>query len=133
MIVFHLTPPENLPLIAKEGLTPRIGENSSLIGETTPAVFAFASAEDLLQGLESPWVDQAFPDYDPLPCLMVDVSDLKTSSVVPFEVMVLEVIPPDRIRVASFDMWDEVDMPDLSGAKLLRDALQEKDGATPEA
>lgn len=38
-IFYHVTTEDNLPAIQKEGLTPRLGANSLLVGETEPCIY----------------------------------------------------------------------------------------------
>lgn len=63
MIFYHVTPLSNLDSILRTGLQPQIGERSQYAGETTPAVYLFASKKDLEQAMLN-WAGDEFEDEE---------------------------------------------------------------------
>lgn len=92
---YHVTPHHNLPDILKHGISPRIGERSSLANEESERVYLFPSLEDVENSLSN-WLGEEFNDVD-LAILVVDLSGLKIASEVEYELLTDEVIPVGNI------------------------------------
>jgi hypothetical protein len=116
MFAYHVTPAENLPSIARDGLEPRCGERSEDLGETQSAIYLFREKHALEAALGS-WLENAFDIDDPLACLIVDTDglDIKESDA-GFEVLLMETVSPDRIKLLSPDIWEEMEAPDIDTA-----------------
>lgn len=100
---YHICARENLASILATGLEPRIGRLSSALGEAVPAVYLFASvvdAEDALAG----WFGDQFEEDAEFVLLAVRLSDgLRTTPGAGYEVVVLDPVAPDAIRIENPD------------------------------
>lgn len=93
---YHLTTIKDLKNILINGLIPTIGNRSSLIEETTPAIYLFKTIEDLQDGLLN-WFEDYFEDTDELVIICIDINELLTIKGADYEIVVSEHIKPDRI------------------------------------
>lgn len=104
---FHVTDKKNVNTIMTQGLEPRVGHFSKLLGESEPAVFLFTSeqaAEDALSG----WLGEEYGTLAeelgreiPLKLLKVVLPDdfeVQEPDGNQFEAVVFETIPPDCIH-----------------------------------
>jgi hypothetical protein len=61
--VYHITHDKHLPEIRKNGLVPRLGENSKDIGETIPAVHVFLNMDAVEEAMMN-WDSMDWHDED---------------------------------------------------------------------
>lgn len=100
--MYHVTPKKNLRYITKNGLVPKIGNNSLLYGETDNRIYLFSSlieAEDAVMN----WLGDLYDDEVTLALLKIDVTNIDLGSEVEWEYYTTKLIPPDRIEVISTD------------------------------
>lgn len=120
MIFYHVTPAENLDHISRTGLEPRRGPRSEEFGEESSRIYLFPDADALSGALES-WLEDAFDPEEPLACLTVDMEGIPYSQdEVEFEVTVCDLIPADRLKLLSRDIWEEYGVPEVSSAQPLQ-------------
>lgn len=96
VILYHVTPSSNIESILASGLRPSLGNRSSKI-EDDPAIFLFKSKDDADDAVSN-WLGDEFDEDEGLTLLQVTVP---RSFIIPspaeYEVMVKDVITPDRI------------------------------------
>ena len=102
MILYHLTPARNIPALGRQGLIPRHGVRAKRFGEPRPAIYCFASMDDLDEGLVN-WLADEFPETTRLALLEIDLPDTLAWERVAFEIQVFDPIPPAAIRIVSRD------------------------------
>jgi pyrimidine deaminase RibD-like protein len=96
--VYHVTPTKNLKSIAKQGLTPTVGDRTSQIAGEKSGIYVFpdqVSAEDAVMN----WLGDEFDD-EPLTMLKIDISGLENniSKGADYELIVDTIIEPKRIK-----------------------------------
>lgn len=106
---YHITLESNLDSILKNGLTPQIGVNSSLIGETHSQIYLFNSLSELTEALGN-WLGELYNEGDRLSIfkIVLDLSDTHLIFQDPqthYESYYRGVITPDMI-CAVFDEDD---------------------------
>jgi hypothetical protein len=100
--VYHVTPAKNVPFIMNQGLYPRVGDRSNKIQGETPAVYCFPDTNSLEDAMMN-WLGDEFGEDEELALLEINTSGLK-GDVTPnaeYEIMILEPIPPQNIKVLS--------------------------------
>ena len=102
--VYHVTPTKNLKSIAKQGLTPTVGDRTSQIESEKSGIYVFpdrTSAEDAVMN----WLGDEFDD-EPLTMLKIDVSGLEKniSKGADYELIVGTVIEPSRIKKVNIQL-----------------------------
>lgn len=103
MSYFHVTRAEDIPSILLDGLVPQVGPRSSAFGEERAGVFLFTSFESAEHATMN-WLGEEFGDDEPLALLEVDLpQSIVSHSVVPWELIVEEAIPPAFVRVVTLD------------------------------
>lgn len=107
MPYWHVTPTENLPGILRDGLMPQVGPRSSDLGEEEPAVYLFtdlASVETALSNWLGEWFEDE-PEEARLALIEVTLpADARFAEGAGFEIVVLEPIPAEAIRVVTDDI-----------------------------
>lgn len=104
---FHITPVENLPSILREGLQPRLGERSQILGEPEPAVYLFTSAE-AVDDASMNWLCDYFDEEEALAVLAVDLNtDFPGDAENEFEFVTTQPVPPHCLRVMTEDVLGE--------------------------
>lgn len=103
-VAYHVTPTKNLQSIAKNGLTPTIGDRSSKIENEKNGIFLFpdkVSAEDAVMN----WLGDEFED-EHLTMLKIDISGLEDSITkgAGYEMILDKVIEPSRIKKVNIDL-----------------------------
>lgn len=94
MIAYHVTLTANVDSILKQGLVPKVGERSGLLGEPHPAIYLFHSLEDLDTALGQ-WLGDELEDED-IRILFVNLENIN-HNIEAYEVQVFSPISPDRI------------------------------------
>lgn len=117
MTCFHITPLRNLESISTQGLIPALGPRSIGFGEDRPAIYFFASREDLEDGL-SGWLPDQFDEEECLAVLCISGEGLSPSSV-GFELVSYETIAPGRIHILSEDILAAAGVPEHDPVPLL--------------
>ena len=106
---FHITPVENLPAILREGLQPRLGERSQMLGEPEPAIYLFTSA-DAVDDASMNWLGDYFDEEEALAVLAVDLSeDFPGDAENGFEFVTTRPVPPDCLSVMTEDVLGETE------------------------
>lgn len=94
--LYHVTPTANMASIRSAGLVPLMGDRSSKM-EDDPAIFLFKSKDDADDAVSN-WLGDEFDEDEGLTLLQITVP---RSFIIPssaeYEVMVKDVITPDRI------------------------------------
>lgn len=94
---YHVTLASNLDSIMRDVLVPSIGDRSSALGESGPAVFLFPSREYLE---DATWLADEFDEEDELVVLEVDGVEGSDEF---FELPVRGFLSPDRLRVSEVE------------------------------
>lgn len=97
MKVYHVTKKRNYNKIMSQGLVPKIGKLAKMANEPIEAVYLF---KDLSCVDDASWFWDEHEDYDgEMVLLEVDIAglDFEPPTAEHYEVMVFEIIPPDRI------------------------------------
>lgn len=112
MFALHVTTANALDSILREGLQPRLGPNSTSIGEPSPGIWLFP-AWGAMEGAE--WLYESFPQDEQIALLMVDLDglDIEHDDGIGYEVCVRCPIAPDRVTVLCGDL-DAANALDLS-------------------
>lgn len=103
MILYHVTHPDNLPSIYKDGLIPQIGALSEKLGEQLPRVYLFTDTEAMDTALAC-WLGQEWEELygeDAECCsLIIDLPDdfPVFNEGVGYEVVSYQEIPPRYIK-----------------------------------
>ena len=102
--VYHVTPTKNLQSIAKNGLTPNLGDRSNKISGEVKGIYVFpdkVSAEDAVMN----WLGDEFED-EHLTMLKIDISDLENNiqKGADYELIVNTIIEPKRIKKVNIDL-----------------------------
>ena len=102
--VYHVTPTKNLKSIAKQGLTPTVGDRASQISGEKSGIYVFpdkVSAEDAVMN----WLGDEFDD-EPLTMLKIDVSGLEKNITkgADYELIVGTTIEPKRIKKVNIQL-----------------------------
>ncbi len=114
-IGWHATPVGNIKRITREGLVPNHGPRSREAREQRPAIFLFASVEDLETALGS-WFGDEFGDNEQLAVLRVEIpEDAVRWSDVGYEIAVGTVVPPSCITIMHRDILSVSDVFDALG------------------
>lgn len=99
MILYHVTAARHLDAIMEEGLVPRIGERSEVMGEGEAGVYLFTSRTALDEAVMN-WLGDAYEEDDDLVVLEVElVEGFEISAGFEVETIAREAIPPHRIRL----------------------------------
>jgi hypothetical protein len=97
---YHVCPSSAVPDILATGLHPRIGPRAQDLGETVPAVYLFETPDDVETAMLN-WLGDCFEEDVDLSVLEVDLPEtLRRGTGADFEIVILDPIPSDRIRVA---------------------------------
>lgn len=106
---FHVTSVANLPSILVEGLQPRIGPRSALLGEGCPAVYLFRACQDVEDALMG-WLGDAMDEQE-LAIIQVGSVDswcspgAELGEGADYELVVLQVIPVSAIDALFDECW----------------------------
>lgn len=102
-VLYHVTPSSNVDSIRKSGLVPQIGERSKAAGEESPAIYLFASKEEMEQACWS-WLGEEF-ENESIAVLEVRLPKpyLEELAFDEFEIRCQKPIPPQYIQF--FDEW----------------------------
>lgn len=106
---FHVTPVANLSAILAEGLQPRIGPRSALLGEGCPAVYLFRARQDVEDALMG-WLGDAMDEQE-LAIIQVGAVDswrlpgAKLGEGADYELVVLHAIPVSAIEALFDECW----------------------------
>lgn len=93
-IAYHVTPTKNLDAILSEGLLPKIGERSQMLGEKDEAIYLFPTKADVTNALLQ-WLGEMYDDDEELALLEIDTTHMHlTPSIADYELICLEPIPP---------------------------------------
>lgn len=112
LILYHVTPSANIPSILQGGLVPQLGQRSAIAGETVPAVFCFASLDEVETALMN-WLGDYFDEDEQLSLLQVDITpDARLGEGAEYEVVVLSSIPAVAVEVLLQDVWNEASLTD---------------------
>lgn len=104
-IVFHVTPAANKAAILAEGITPRLGDRSSVAGEAVSGSFHFTSPGALLDAMDG-WMVDAFDQEEPLAVFAVNAGagDWSQAPQAAYEATCSSVIPPGALELVSSDL-----------------------------
>jgi hypothetical protein len=102
--VYHVTPTKNIKSIAKQGLTPTVGDRASQIAGEKSGIYVFpdkVSAEDAVMN----WLGDEFDD-EPLTMLKIDISGLENNITkgADYELIVGTTIEPKRIKKVNIQL-----------------------------
>jgi hypothetical protein len=97
MLLYHVTPAENLPRILAEGLIPQVGPRAHQAAEPIPVIYLFASPTEAEEGVIN-WLGDELPE-GPLILLEVALPAGIPYRRVAFEIQVFGTIPPGDLRV----------------------------------
>ncbi|MBK1666590.1 hypothetical protein CKO28_00850 [Rhodovibrio sodomensis] len=96
---YHVCPSSAVPDILATGLHPRIGPRAQDLGEAVPAVYLFETPDGVETAMLN-WLGDCFEED--LSVLEVDLPEtLRRGAGADFEIVILDPIPADRIRVAA--------------------------------
>ena len=93
-MIYHVTTADALPSIFEEGIQPRIGPRSEVLGEAERAIYAFATAEAVEDALCG-WLGEALPEDAEIAVLEIDMEAAPEAG--SFEVVLLEAVPASLI------------------------------------
>jgi hypothetical protein len=111
-IVYHVTPPANIPSILQNGLLPQLGQRSAIAGETVPAVFCFVGLDEVESALVN-WLGDYFDEAEPLSLLRVELApNALLGEGAEYEVVVRSPIPALAVEVLLQDVWNEAGLTD---------------------
>ena len=104
-IVFHVTPAANKTAILAEGITPRLGDRSSVAGEAASVSFHFTSPGALLDAMDG-WMADAFDQDEQLAVFAVNAGagDWSQAPQAAYEATCSSVIPPGALELVSSDL-----------------------------
>ena len=108
---YHVTLADNLPRIMKQGLVPQKGPRASLIGEDEDGIYLFKTIDDAEDALYQ-WLGEEFDEDEKLSLLQVDVPPgARTQPTrADYELVVLDPIPPQYIRIVYKDIDETVNL-----------------------
>lgn len=72
---YHVTTGENIETILRDGLIPKIGERSVMLGETVASVYFFNTYADLIDGLGN-WFGELMEDVRTVHILEVNLEGI---------------------------------------------------------
>jgi hypothetical protein len=95
---YHITKPENLESIQREGLKVQCGANCQALGETKPGVYLLETLEDVDTAFGMPWVEQITHEDEDSLVLRVQVDPAQVE-VEEWDRRCLVDISPEHIQV----------------------------------
>lgn len=95
-LMYHVTEKASLESILREGIQPRIGPRSVMLGEVQPAVYLFPCWVACTDGLTN-WLGDELSDDIELVILELDVSGLALTHAAGFEVIAVTTLDPSCI------------------------------------
>lgn len=107
MKVFHVTRESDLESIMRQGLFPRTGERSELLGEPVPAIYAFPD-KDALENAMLNWLGQEYEEYDGDLVYLEIETDITFKKDVEWEVIFYDPIPVQDIKNVYSEDWKRV-------------------------
>lgn len=107
LVAYHVTAVDNVPSILHNGLEPRIGANSALLGEPRAAVYLFKHLEDLHTALNN-WLGELLEDDTDYCVFQVQLNQahLACTEVGPYELQCFVPIEPVHLCVPHANVDD---------------------------
>lgn len=111
-VYYHITPIYNLDNIIQNGLEPKIGDRSNLIGEEHHSIYLFKDISDIENALMS-WMENEFNEDEELALLQITIPFNIKIEYNGFEYTTSQSIPAKYIRVMSYDVYNETNLKSL--------------------
>lgn len=108
-IAYHVTTEDNLQSILKSGLVPMVGQNSTTGNEMDPAVYLFASREDVETALYG-WLGECLEDAESEVVILEIHFDKLPELTRPeeYEIKFMDTIPPNAIHHVFDENWNAI-------------------------
>lgn len=111
IMLYHVTPSDNLDSILAKGLIPSIGPRSAELGELEPRIYLFRNLDDVETALTN-WMADAFDENEELVVIEIDPGEHDSKHLIDFEdqfeIVSLAVIEPSRICRVLDESFDEI-------------------------